>query len=390
MLAPSQLFADDPSYGAARGAAVIIALGGVAATWWLGRAAYGRTAAAVGAATVAVATTHVAYSRMAVTDVLLTLLVTVTLALLIARRLEWAGIAAGLAVSAKYPGIALVVPLAVAGWGHWRAIARSLALALGAFFVTSTFVVVHAGRAWADIHRVQELARLGWLGFEDDPGLTLAFVDRLWGALGPVLIVMLVAALLAVRRLTLADRVLLSFLAAYWLQLVPVHAPFDRYVLPLVPVLGVLAGTVRRLAPIAAIALLVPLAWSIGDARSLRGKDTRLVADSWIAANVPASELVAADPSTLPLAGRRVLRLELPGPGRPFDPNRDVQRLRRAGVRWVLVSGAVTDRVVAHPDLYAREARFYAELDQPGHTAFATDATEPGQTGPWVRVYRLR
>ena len=39
--------------------------------------------------------------------------VTATLALLVSGRLEWAGVAAGLATSAKYPGIVLAVPLPI-------------------------------------------------------------------------------------------------------------------------------------------------------------------------------------------------------------------------------------------------------------------------------------
>ena len=389
VLSPSQVFSDNPSYGAARVIAITIGLVGVAAAWWLGRAAYGRVAALVGAVAVAVATTHVAYSRMAVTDVLLTTLATVALALLVSGRLEWAGLAIGLAVSAKYPGFVLCVPLVVAGWRQWRRVAWSLAIGAAAFLVTSPFVVIHAGRAWSDISRVQDLARLGWLGFEDDRGFTLAFVDRLWGALGPLLIVAVVALVVAARRRSAPDRVLLAFVAAYWLELVPVHAPFDRYILPLVPVFGVLAGSARILAPVALVALLVPAIWSIGDARSLRGEDTRLVADTWIATHIPAGDLIAADPSTLPLDGRKVLRLELPGPGRPFDPARDLERLRRDGVTWLLTSGAVTDRVTAEPDDYPRELAFYRSLAT-ADLAFATTGTAPGLSGPWVRVYHLR
>ncbi|HET8813261.1 MAG TPA: glycosyltransferase family 39 protein, partial [Gaiella sp.] len=145
LLAPSQIGLDAPSYGTARVVAIAIGLAGVGAAWWLGRVTYGRAAALTGAVGVAVATTHVAYSRMAVTDVLLTLGVTVCLALLVTDRLEWAGVAAGLAASAKYPGVLLVVPLLVAGYGVWRRTAIGLALAAAAFALTSPFVLVHAG-----------------------------------------------------------------------------------------------------------------------------------------------------------------------------------------------------------------------------------------------------
>ena len=112
--------------------------------------------------------------------------------------------------------------------------------------------------------------------------------------------------------------------------------------------------------PFALVALALPLAWSVSDARELTRTDTRLRADAWVAANVPAGDRIAADPSTLPLTGRaRVVRLELPGPGRPSDPERDLARLRREGVKWVIVSGDVTDRVLAARDHYPREVAFY-------------------------------
>jgi hypothetical protein len=83
----------------------------------------------------------------------------------------------------------------------------------------------------------------------------------------------------------------------------------------------------------------------------------------------------------------RVLPLALPGPGRTPDPNRDVVRLRREGVRFVLVTGAVADRVLAARDRYPRETRFYARL----RAQRLVYDLEPGDrySGPWVRLYRL-
>ena len=389
LLAPVQAFFGAPALGAARLVAVALGVGGVGATWWLGRRAYGTGAAIVGAAAVAVATTHVAYSRMAVTDVLLTLAITCVLVLAVEGRLEWAGLAVGLAASAKYPGAIAAVPVIVAGWGRWRALGRAAALAVAGFALTSPFVLVHAGAAWADIARVQRLARAGWLGFENDPITPVAYVDRLWEAVGPFLLVAAVGLVAALVRRTRTDLVLLSFAVAYWLTLMPQQAHFDRYILPLVPVLAVLAGSVRVAVPFALVALVLPLAWSISAARELTRTDTRLRADAWVTTHVPRGESIAADPSTLPLAGRRVVRLELPGPGRPSDPERDLGRLRHEGVKWVIVSGAVTDRVLAAPDSYPREARFYEQLGHGLTPAFAVFPDEPGLAGPWVRVYRI-
>ena len=388
VLAPVQAFFHEPSLLAARFVAVVIGLGGVGAAWWLGRRAYGTGAAIVGAAAVAVATTHVAYSRMAVTDVLLTLAVTLVLALAVEGRIEWAGLAVGIAASAKYPGAIAAVPVLVAGWGRWRPLGRAVLLAVAGFALTSPFVLIHAGAAWADFSRVQRLARQGWLGFENDPVTPVAYVERLWGSVGPLLLVAAVGVVAALLRRSRTDLVLLSFAVAYWLTLMPQQAHFERYVLPLVPVLAVLAGSVRWAVPLALVALLVPLAWSISDTRELTRTDTRLRAAAWVDAHVPRGERVAADPSTLPLTGRPVARLELPGPGRASDPERDIVRLRGKGVKWVVISGAVTDRVLAAPDRYPREARFYEQL---GHGLKPAYSVFPGGNlaGPWVRVYRL-
>jgi len=81
LLAPFQSWQGAPSYLTARLVVLVLALGAIAAAWWLGTRAYGVTAGAVAAAIVAVETTEVAYSRMAVTDVPLTLGVAAALAL---------------------------------------------------------------------------------------------------------------------------------------------------------------------------------------------------------------------------------------------------------------------------------------------------------------------
>lgn len=388
LVAPFQLAADAPSYGAARGLAVALGVGGVAATWWLGRRAYGREAAILGAAAVAVATVHVAYSRVAVTDVLVTLGVTCAVALALSGRVEWAGVAVGLAASAKYPGVVAAVPVVVAAWGAWRRLTRAAIVAVAVFVATSPFVIVHAGAAADDVTRVGRLARDGWLGFEDDPTTAIAFVDRLWDGLGPFLLLAVAGLGAAAVRRRRTDLVLVSFVAAWFVTLLPVDAHFDRYVLPLVPVLAVLAATVPRALPIGLALLLVPFVWSVRDARELTKEDTRLVAAAWIDANVPLADTIAAESSTLPLADRRVERLAVPGPARPFDPRRDADALRERGVDWVLVSGAVADRVLAARDRYPREAAFYDTLAREA-PAFEITAGN-GRSGPWVRMYRLR
>src|SRR2546428_2461728 len=57
--APFQAWQDEPSYLTARVVGVVLAIAAIAATWWLGRRAFGTSAGAVAAAVMAVCTIHV-------------------------------------------------------------------------------------------------------------------------------------------------------------------------------------------------------------------------------------------------------------------------------------------------------------------------------------------
>jgi 4-amino-4-deoxy-L-arabinose transferase-like glycosyltransferase len=389
VLAPFQWWQDEPSFLAARLVAVAIGLASVAAAWWLGSRAYGTVAGAVAAAVTAVATVHVTYSHMAVTDVLLTLGVTVTLALLARSQVELAGIAAGLATGAKWPGLILIVPIAVVAWKRWQRLSIALGLMLAAFCATTPFLFAHPAEAAGDFARVRRLAHQGWLGFEHDHAAPIAFVGRLWDSLGPALVVGAIGLVLALtRRKNTADLALGSFAVAYYLNLATLGSHFDRYVLPLIPVLGALAGRLRSLAPVTLLLLVVPFVWAVRQDERLLKTDTRVVAHRWIESNVPAGARVAVDPSTPRLDGYRVISLALPGPGRTPDELRDIGRLRILGVRYVVVTGAVTDRVRAAAEDYPDEIRFYDGLEQDARRLYRL---EPGDdlAGPWVAVYGL-
>ena len=386
--APFQAWQHEPSYLTARIVGVVLALAAIAATWWLGRRAFGTAAGVVAAAVTTVCTIHVAYSRVAVTDVPLTLGVAAALALMVMGRLELAGLAVGLATGFKYPGIFLLVPLVVAGWRQWRRFAVSVALAGAAFFASSPFVLVHRHQAWHEAFRVQRLARDGWLGFEHDHTAPIAFVDRLWEGLGPALIVAAIGLVLALVRRTKTDLILSLFVLVYFADLMTLHAHFDRYVLPLVPPLGALAGRMRALAPVTLLLLVVPLTWSIRDTKELTKTDTRVVAARWVEQHVAPGTQIAADPSTPAFAGLQVLPLSLPGPKRDFDPNRNLGRLRRLGVKDVVITGAVTDRVLAARSSYPRESRFYDRLRARATRIYHLEPVG-GLAGPWVSVYRL-
>jgi 4-amino-4-deoxy-L-arabinose transferase-like glycosyltransferase len=390
LIAPFQAWEAHPSYLAARLVVIALALGAVAASWWLGSRAFGGPAGAIAAATVAVETTHVAYSRMAVTDVPLTLGVAASLALLVSGRIELGGLVVGIATSFKYPGIFLLVPLVVAGYRQPRRLAVGLFAAVAAFCATSPFFVVHFGSALGDAYHVQSVARQGWLGFEHDHIAPIAFVDRLWEGLGPALLVCVLGLVVALARRGRTELILASFVVVYFLDLCTLGAHFDRYVLPLLPPLGALAGRLRSIAPVTLLLLVVPLTWAVRDDRRLTRTDTRVIARNWVERHVEPDTRLAADPSLPPFTGFRIVKLDLPLPGedRP-DPDRNLARLRLQDVRYVIVTGAVADRVLDARDDYPFEARFYERVRKLKRV-FYVAKDQRGLNGPWVAVYRLR
>jgi 4-amino-4-deoxy-L-arabinose transferase-like glycosyltransferase len=388
LLAPFQAWQGAPSYLTARIVVLVLALGAITAAWWLGRRAYGVTAGAVAAAVVAVETTEVAYSRMAVTDVPLTLGVGVTLALLVSGRIELGGLVVGLATSIKYPGVLLLVPLAVAGYRQPRRLAIGVALAAVAFCATSPFFVAHFGSAVLDAYRVQKLAHQGWLGFEHDHVAPIAFIVRLWHGLGPALLVCALGLVVALFQRKRADLILASFAIVYFVDISTFGAHFDRYVLPLLLPLGALAGRLRALAPVTLLLLVVPLTWAVRDAGKLTKTDTRVAAHDWVESHLHHGALIAVDPSLTPFEGFRVLQLQLPLPeeARP-DPKRNSRILLEKGVRYVILTGAVEDRVLEAPETYPAENDFFNDLDSRGKRLFYRK--EDGLNGPWVAVYRI-
>ena len=135
------------------------------------------------------------------------------------------------------------------------------------------------------------------------------------------------------------------------------------------------------------VAFLNVRVYSIRHDITLTKTDTRVVAARWIERHVPPSAGLAAESST-PLLKRKILPLLLPGPGRPSDPNRDVARLKREEIEYVLVTGAVADRVRAAAKHYPREVGFYDQLQRQAKRLYYVKPAN-GLAGPWVAVYRL-
>ena len=297
----------------------------------------------------------------------------------------WGGCRA--AAASKYPGAALAVPLLVARWGQWRRLLVAAGLGVLAFALASPFVLLHRREPPArKTPHTCSGSRAGWLGFEHDHATPLAFADRLWRALGPFLLVAVAGLVVALLRRSRIRLVLASFVVAYAVYLLPVNAHFDRYVLPLVPVLGAFGESVGLSARSPPCCSSCHSCSPLSDARDLT-EPTRGSSLPPGSLRTSPRAVLAADPS----APRCPTGTWSAWSCRVWTAHRSQSRPRpSAPCRrwWLLVSGAVTDRVLAAPAAYPREAAFYGRLAARA-PAFEALPGRDGLAGPWVRLYRL-
>jgi len=443
----------------------------------LGLDAFGRAAGLLAALLLAVVPLHVAYSHMAVTDVTAVAFSLLAFVLLqraasaassgrgdhavLAPRDEWGGIAAwqaeerraarlliagavaaGLATSTKYNLGVLVLPATVAAvFAARQEVARRAAAGgravvvwlrllllrvylpmVAAFVVASPFVVLDAPRFLRDFRRQTQVMDRGWLGFEHvGNGFWYNVAPNLTGAIGVVLVVLGAAGLgWSLWRRTRPDLVVAPYVVVYFIYIGTWKELADRYLLPIVPLLVLLAArlgveaatrarpgwrrlTVPVVTVVFAVAFVLPLGAALAFDRDLSGRDTREVAREWIQENVPAGSLIAVENYGPPLVREsqlphyraagldpvayRVARLKLPAPGTP-DPTRDLAELRRRGVQYVLLSSRVYERVRAAPEVYPSIVAFYDALEQ-GAELVKEFRPGPGERGPVLRLYRL-
>ena len=138
------------------------------------------------------------------------------------------------------------------------------------------------------------------------------------------------------------------------------------------------------------MAALVPLWWSIDDARSLTGRDPRLDAAAWIDRTIPHDDRIAADSSTLPLRGRDVCGSSCRGRVARSTGDRDLSALRGARrSSWVVARRESSPTGSSRPPRTTRARRRSTEPLARLRPAYATPDDEGRRSRPWVRVYRI-
>jgi len=414
----------------------------------LGRSAYGRWVGVLAAAFLAVEPLHVRYSHIAVTDVPATAFSLLALLLLLgaakgagARWLVAGAVAAGLATATKYNLGMLVLPAVVAAvfasrdevaehvrhggrrlreWARLLA-GRVVAPMVTAFLLASPFVVLDLPKFVRDFSIQGRIMHTGWLGFENaGNGYWYNLSVNLAGDMGLVLLTLAVAGVgLALVRRGRLDLMIAPYIIVYFAYIGTWKELADRYLLPLVPLLLLLAARLcvaafrvrpawrpllgPGLAALLVAAVVLPLSDSIAFNEQLTRPDVRIRAKTWVERTIAPGSKIASDTYGPPLVRRkdaqyyagadvqpvayRLVRLKLPVPGRP-DVRHSFKWLRSRNVRYVIVTSAVYDRIFAAASHYPRQARFYERLES---TATLVREFRPrgDELGPVIRIYQL-
>ncbi len=439
-----------PVFYAGRLLTTLLGTGTVALVFQLGRRVAGLSAGIAAAFLLAVNTFHIDQSQLIAVDVPLAFFTTA--ALLAMTRLRCpaqlgdhllTGVLIGLAASAKYTGAMLVVPYLVAhllatfrrsewpgnAWLLARPLLIGLALAAVVFAATSPFVILDHEAALRSLTVEHNHMQEGHFGLGDSTGwdhylLSLATVIVGW----PLLLTAAVGAwFLGVRRRQTVIAVLVAFLVVAIVPISTWSMKADRYLMPVVPILAVLAGSGialmgrvltnrhwHRLGMLAATALMTllicaPTVRHYPDLLLRARPDTRTTALHWIEANIPAGSFILTEyfgpellrPTTLLPLEQDIQDRMLSGESRrpvyaaqvlpmfQTQPERSAAyyNLRQhPGADYLLISGSVRSRYAREPARFARQLEFYAAVEKTwGHVR---DFAPGSGIGPRLSLFR--
>lgn len=309
-----RLLSVNDQYLLTRGFVAVAGTATIAALFALTRRAFDDRTAVIASLFLAVAPLHVRESHFAMTDVLMTLFVTASIAVGLEAQtmpaFALAAFTAGLAASTKYTGAVALAAVAAALWRRTRdasvdawqlwTTAAGIAVAFAAGFFVATPYALLDFRSFAsgvgfDVghlstgHGFLDLGR-GW---------TYHLRRSLpYGVGWPVLVAAVPGAVVMARHRPRVALVVGVFCATVYAVLGPGRTVFFRYVLPLVPFVCVLAAVAvrqsadwlgRRIPMLAsgsalAVAIAVPSAVDSGWMDVLLARtDTRVLASRWVA-----------------------------------------------------------------------------------------------------------
>lgn len=311
----------------------------VATTFCLGKRLRDNITGLGAALFVGVAFLHVRDSHYAVPDIAAAAFVSLTVLLCVVstekqslRALLLAGAVGGFAVATKWSAWQVVLPIGLSTWVVLRrygaalwpvrswlrllgvAVSFVFGFALGGgelflkprFYWSQALIELRSGDAGGF-----------WLWQVDSVPGWLFYIKTLWYGLGPVLLLLGIAASLwwmgnSVRRKKLNDFIVLLFPAFYFALMGATRHYFARYALPLIPFIALFAASglvefarllatrhqvlARSAAVLLCLAAVIPpLASDLRYNALMTRPDTRLLAKAWVEQTVPSGAKIAVD-----------------------------------------------------------------------------------------------
>lgn len=390
---------------------------------------WGARHALLAAAIVAVAPTHVHYSHLAVPIVLFTFCITLTTALTLRATEKGtlaafiaAGIVVGLAAGTRYSGaVAIVMPLAAC----WMApvvrpnrVTASIAVLVAAavaFFFAAPYTFLDLPGFLDRFAQLAAAHRETGSGGSRLLPLQAVQMQFAWPtARGPMLAVGWPAMLLIAAGLVMAVlravrgpghvrwTIIVSFLAAYGAMLFWLPPKDERFILPVLPSVALLASAAVisgvsllrryqfpravRTALIAALTLAVLLPGAVSAVRYAMDRSKQSTVDlaySWIQQNLGPDTVVVVEASALSIP-----RGVVEGRGVPELRLKPLEDYSSEGVQYLIASSTAYGKYVAEPRTYREEYRDYTRLFSETREVarFAPSRRHPG---PELRVLQV-
>ena len=414
----------DPSVAFLTGRVLAVALCMVAvvAVFLVGRRLWNPATGVAAAAILAFAFLTVSYSRYALTDtgVLLPVAVAVYAAIRAHEdgRLRWflvAGAAVGLAVGFKYTAGLVGVPLLAAAllrrpreWRLLAGLALSGVAALAVFFVTTPYFFFDLPIALDQLGEQSDAANMRKLGQGESDPVGYYLGSLTWGLGTLAALAAAIGLVLEARRNRIRAFLLALFPVVMFLYLCTAERHFARWLMPVYPVLALLAGVAltrvanavtRRpalraaaLGLLLAVVLVQPLVADIRTARLLGRDDTRQLTRDFLLRTLPLGARVVVEPGVPGrfFDGRLTMGFKAPpresvAGGTPqrfilaLEPSR-IDAYRRAGYCTVVTFSTVAGR--AQRDRVGPAIAYYRRLERESRVVFAASPYAPGAEPP--------
>ena len=314
----------------ARVCMALIGVGCVWLTYLAGRKLYGRSAGLLAAALLALNGLHIAWSQVVRTDIQASLFMMACLFFAARasndgrlRDFLLGGAMVGLAAATKWPAASIAVALIGAAASlirHGQPVAatvRKLVLggtaSIAALLTVSPFLILDWRTATADMLAEGKPAHLGHTGNGPLANLLWYLDGQVIGTMGWIgLVAIVIGLVVTLRSPTPARWTLVPAALAFLVLLAAQNLIWSRWILPLLPMLALLAaaggvaviraiksrvrnsarGSVR---PVIAAALLFPSAAGAWGAMNERANDTRDQAAAWAVQNLPAGSTVVLE-----------------------------------------------------------------------------------------------